>query len=178
RIKEDSVFEAEVYIDRSFFAYMLEYRNAFWTKYIRNLIDITNFKLIFRCHNFGMTREFFSRLIIPGGFVSEFKLGKAYSDSEENVSRHFVCSDYFKIFSRLNDIYTKDKDFAQMEKEMDNMLITITKEAKFITLSVETVIAFVLGIEFELKNLKMILEGKFNNVPETVIKERLRETYV
>ncbi|MCK9225887.1 MAG: V-type ATPase subunit [Candidatus Muirbacterium halophilum] len=178
KIKEDSVFEAEIFLDKSFFAYMLKYTNPFWIKYIRNLIDITNFMLIFRCHNFGMTRDFFSRMIVPGGYVSEFKLGKAYTDSEDNAAKHFMASDYFKNFFKLNEIYSKDKDFAQIEKEMDNMLISITKEAKFLTLSVETVIAFVLGIEFELKNLKMILEGKFNNVPETVIKERLRETYV
>jgi V/A-type H+-transporting ATPase subunit C len=177
-IKEKSVFEAEVFIDKAMFKHLLTYKNEFWQSFVKHQIDITNFKVIFRCHNFEMTREFFSHLIVEDGFVEKYKLLGAYSDNEENVSKYFMRSELWREYSKMNDAHTKEKDFADMEKVMDNTLISVIKEAKFFTLSVETVIGFILGMEFELKNLKLILEGKGNNVSDVVIKERLRETYV
>ena len=110
--------------------------------------------------------------------MDRYRVMESFSDNEDNVARYFIRSPYHKSLIRLNDIYTRDRDFALMEKEMDNILISILRESRYSTLSVEPVIAFTLAMEFELRNIKLIIESRNSNVPETVIKERLRSTYV
>ncbi|PLX19783.1 MAG: hypothetical protein C0601_01060 [Candidatus Muiribacterium halophilum] len=178
KIAEKSIFEAEVFIDDSMFRYFLSYKNEFWTKYVRNWIDLLNFKTILRSKHLQIKQEVFDNLILSGGFIEKYKLVEAFRDTEENTARHFERSEFFKEFYMLAELSAKEKDFSEMEKRIDNILIKLIRETRFSSLSVDNMIAFVLGVESELKNLRIIIEGKANNVSESVIKQRLRDTYV
>jgi V/A-type H+-transporting ATPase subunit C len=178
KIKENSLFEAESYIDKAMFKHLLTLKNDFWQGYVRNWIDFVNLRTILRCKFFDMSRDMFENMIIDGGYVDKGRLLRAFSENYENISKHFRISDLSKVFDRLMESYIKDKDFSKLEREIDNALMEYLKKSKLYALSLENLIAYVVAYESELKNVKFIIEGKRNNVSEEAIKERLRETYV
>jgi|GEM_PF-6030370 len=178
QIAEKSIFDAEVFIDESMFEYFLSYKNDFWQRYVRNWIDLLNFKSIVRSKHLNIKQEVFENLVIPGGFIEKYRLIEGFRDTGENLARYFETSEFFREFYMLAELSAKEKDFSGMEKTIDNILIKLIRETRFSSLSVDNMIAFILGVESELKNLRIIIEGKANNVSESVIKQRMRDTYV
>ncbi|MFA7578020.1 MAG: V-type ATPase subunit [Candidatus Muiribacteriota bacterium] len=178
KLKEKSIFEAEIYIDSEKFKWFLTHKNSFWRKYIKNQIDFLNFRLVFRAKNLDISADIFEKCIIDNGYIEKYKVVESFKDKPENIHKYFMRSELYKDFVKLNDIIVKENDFAQFEKEVDNALLSVVKNSKYVSLSEDNVIAYVLAVEYELKNLKMIFEGKSGSVPQEVIKERLRESYV
>ena len=68
--------------------------------------------------------------------------------------------------------------YSLMEKLCDNKRIEFVKKSRFVSFGIEPAIAYIVAKESEIKNLRMILNGKIANTPKEVILERLRETYV
>ena len=52
------------------------------------------------------------------------------------------------------------------------------RNARLVTIGVEPLIAWLFAKETEIRNVRMIMTGKINNLPMDMIRERLRETYV
>ena len=52
------------------------------------------------------------------------------------------------------------------------------KNSKYIPLGIEPIFAYMFAREIEVKNLRLILTGKVNNVDKKIINERLRDCYV
>ena len=52
------------------------------------------------------------------------------------------------------------------------------KDAKYKTLTPEPVMAFILAKETEAKCIRIILTCKLHNIEPSIIKERMRESYV
>ena len=60
---------------------------------------------------------------------------------------------------------------------MDDYIVSLTKEAKKINYGPEVPFAYLMAKENEIRNLRILLVSKLNNLPKNFIKERLRETY-
>jgi V/A-type H+-transporting ATPase subunit C len=54
----------------------------------------------------------------------------------------------------------------------------LIRDAKYVTFGPEPILAYIYAKESEIKNLRIIMVGKINNIPSEVIRERLREVYV
>ena len=52
------------------------------------------------------------------------------------------------------------------------------KKAKMKSFGFEPILAFLIGKEFELQTIRIILSGKQNNIPAEIIRERLRDLYI
>ena len=54
----------------------------------------------------------------------------------------------------------------------------LIKETNSINYGAEVIFAYLIAKEVEIKNLRLVLVGKVNDLPFEFIKERLREVYV
>ena len=52
------------------------------------------------------------------------------------------------------------------------------RDAKYKSLTVEPLLAFLYAVETEVKTVRIIVNGKLNGIDTEVIKERLRDAYV
>ena len=68
---------------------------------------------------------------------------------------------------------TKNEFFEIKEKIKTNPY-----EAKLKSLTIEPIVAYTYAKQTEIKNIRIIFTGKFNNISAEKIKERLRESYV
>jgi len=70
------------------------------------------------------------------------------------------------------------RNSSGLEKALDDLLMSYIRSARLVTIGVEPLIAWLFAKETEIRNVRMIMTGKINNLPMDMIRERLRETYV
>ena len=75
------------------------------------------------------------------------------------------CIDYVRL------------SLADFEKWCDNQLMNLIKPQKTKNFTLSPIVAYLLGVENEIKMVRLILTGKLNSLPQSVILERVREMY-
>lgn len=72
----------------------------------------------------------------------------------------------------------EEEQISKFEQNMCDLLTQYVKKAKLQTMGPERVGAFCWGLHIEAFNLKLIISGKLNGLVTSVIKDRIRQTYV
>ncbi len=125
-----------------------EIKNLFLEDFLKMQIDFLNIKNS-------------PDIFIPGG----------------RLKKEIFKQDTTNIEKKILFFYPK-LELANPEKSMDNLLINYTRKAKTYSFGIEPLLAYLFAKEEELKNIKLILLGKLNNINPSIIKQNLRETYV
>lgn len=171
----------DIALDRAMFKYMLnlcaETGNEFITKHVKTQIDFYNVKALLRSKNMQKGSAFLSECLIDGGltdtsfFITNYN--KAYSA--------MVPAFYYKVFGDAMkkgvEDYEKTGNFAGLERLFDNHLIEETKKVKYITYGPEILYAYLFSKENEVRQVRILVTAKQNNIRADMLKERLRENY-
>ena len=145
--------------------------NAYVSKYVEMLADITNLKIILRIKNSGRELEVLEESLVPGGSVSSEVFLRAFrSDSIATGLKETIYGEFCEQYM--------GQGFTIFERACDDYLMEYIKDAKYKTLTPEPVMAFILAKETEAKCIRIILTCKLHNIEPSIIKERMRESYV
>lgn len=174
--------DIDVFIDKKYFENLNELVEKsgidLFKKYLLALIDFTNIKTILRLKKQGKDLNFLKKVIIDGGNISKKDYQGYLNKNIDSASPLFRSLDSAKYIARGIEEYEKTDSLSKFELEMDNYLTELVKESKKITYGPEVVFAYGYAKEIEIKNLRIILISKLNDLSPDFIRERLRETYV
>lgn len=174
--------QIDIILDNAMFEEMKEIAKGlddrFVDKYVSALIDLTNLKTLLRVKKQNKNRDFLQEVIINGGAIDEDTLVALLNDAPENISNKLAFTNYNEIIKIGIEDYTKTDSASLLEKLVDNYIMDMMKEAKFIPFGVEPILAYVYAKETEIKVIRIIMVGKLNNISGEVIRERLRDIYV
>lgn len=174
--------QIDIILDNAMFEEMREIAkeldDRFVDKYVSALIDLTNLKTLLRVKKQNKNRDFLQEVIINGGAIDEDTLVALLNDAPENISNKLAFTNYNEIIKIGIEDYTKTDSASLLEKLVDNYIMDMMKEAKFIPFGVEPILAYVYAKETEIKVIRIIMVGKLNNISGEVIRERLRDIYV
>lgn len=145
-------------------------KNDFLIEWSKMEVMIANMKIAARC--VGRDRAFIENAIIPVEEINIQRLIDAALVSKEEVAGAISFIGYPRISEALL------KSFADFEKACDNLKINLIKKVKNNFFGFEPIMAFLIGKEYELQALRIILSCKQNEVSVDIIRERLRELYV
>lgn len=164
----------EIFVDKSELLTMYklakESKNDFLTEWSKLEIIVANMKIAARC--VGRNKDFIENAIIPLEDMNTQKLIEASLVSVQEVSAVILNIGYQRASEALL------VSFADFEKSCDNIKINFIKKAKNSFFGFEPIMAFLIGKEYELQTLRIILSCKLNDVNTDIIRERLRELYV
>ena len=59
-----------------------------------------------------------------------------------------------------------------------HFIMSYIKDAKYKSLTMEPMVAYIYARETEVKTVRIIMSGKINGIEADIIKERLRDAYV
>lgn len=152
--------------------------DKFVNKYIEALIDLTNIKSLLRIKKQKKGRDFLLSVVIDGGKIDNDTLVALLNDATENILSKLAYTDYVELLKNGVEDYIKNSSASLIEKLVDNYIMTIMKEAKFIPFGGEPLLAYIYAKETEIKVVRIIMVGKLNNISPEVIRERLRDIYV
>lgn len=174
--------QIDIILDNAMFEEMKEIarelNDRFVDKYISALIDLTNLKTLLRVKKQNKTRDFLQQVIINGGAISEDTLVALLNDAPENISNKLTFTDYSEVIKIGLEDYIKTGSSSLLEKLIDNYIMDMMREAKFIPFGVEPMLAYIYAKETEIKVVRIVMVGKLNNISGEVIRERLRDIYV
>ena len=172
----------DILIDKIMFGEMLkESKNIssdFLTKYIQILIDVFNVKTLFRIKKLNLNRALFDDVIVAGGNIALSNLKMIFSEPKENILNRFSMTNMYKYIKEGLENYVNSDDLNILDKELDDYLMEYLKNAKIITIGLAPIIGYINAKENEIKNIRIVLVGKINNVDSDSIKRRLRKNYV
>ena len=121
-----------------------------------------------------------------GGKDADF-LAKAFVECDSmSVPRLITatCSGIESVYEYLNSTAYADavpeiqKSPAYFDKWCDDRLIKLIQPQKYNAFTISPLLAYLLAKEIEIKSVRIILSGKINDLPEEVVRERLRVSYV
>lgn len=169
-------------LDKSLFELMYktayESKSMFLVDYLKSLIDLTNIKSLIRLKDIGLGRDYLEKVIIDNGKLDKGFFVEMFDEPTEMLIEKLVVSDYHKVIEEGISSYLKTKRLTKFEKLSDDYVFEIAKRGKYIAFGIEPIIGYILAKENEIKAIRMIMVGKINEIPNEVIRERLRDVYV
>lgn len=176
-----SPFEVDSHIDKSYYSWIgnLYRRHGYYflIEFIQREIDILNMKMLMRSYRLKISPDDFAKAVLEGGTIKSDLLVSAFAQGPKGVYAVYQGSELEKLAGRGLSFVEKNEPLTRWEKDCDDAISEIVKEAGKVALGPEPVFGYVFGREIETKNLRIIFSGKQSSVPESRIRERLRESY-
>ncbi len=171
----DLVLDKACYADMG--AIAEEAENDFLTGYVKLLIDTINLKTFVRLRQMGKPWDFFLRVFINGGNISEKLFVEGYDEPFLQFAERLHPYGMQGAMTEGGAILKNTGKFTVFEKCCDNKLIDYVKNAKYVYAGIEPLVAFLVAKENEIRNARIIMAGKLAGLSSELIRERLRETY-
>ncbi len=172
----------DLILDRACYKDMLAAAEASKNDYVLRIvtarIDLANLMIllrVLRMRSGEAGRALLRDALLVGGRLSLDALTACYDAGEDSLWETLKGTEYRAFAEQL---YVSDGSLAAAEKLADNAVMKIIREAKFIPMGLEVMVAFLLGHEYEVKNLRIVLSGKEAGVDTKTIRERIRDSYV
>jgi V/A-type H+-transporting ATPase subunit C len=172
----------DLLLDRASYRQLTEDLNDIGSPYLhkiaRIMTDITNIKMFIRARSLNKSWDFIRNLLLEGGSIQE----KVWFENSEKPVDDFVegirTTEYGEATGKGWELFKTKSNISGLEKLLDDFLMKFVREAKMVTMGVEPLIAYLFAKETEIRNVRIIMTGKINELPVDLIRERLREGYV
>ncbi|NMB03554.1 MAG: V-type ATP synthase subunit C [Tissierellia bacterium] len=147
------------------------------SQYVTDLIDFTNLKTLFRMKRQMKNINLLGDVLIDGGNIAKETFSGRFFDSMDDIIRSLRQEEVGPALLIGAEAYDRDQKLASFEKAFENHAMAKIRLTKGITYGPEVLFSYLLARETEIKNLRMIIISKINQVPAEAIRSRLRGTY-
>ncbi|MDF2586277.1 MAG: hypothetical protein K0S41_118 [Anaerocolumna sp.] len=166
----------DVIIDRAaletIFQKGIESGNELLSEYAELKVAASNINIAIRGFKTRKGIEFLERAMAKCKSLDRSQLIEAALNSEEAIYNYLSTTVYSEAVQAIKE------SPSAFERWCDNLIIKHIKPQKYNSFSISPLAAYILARENEIKTVRIILSGKLNNLPENLVRERLREMYV
>jgi len=152
--------------------------NVFIKDYLRYKIDLLNIKILSRSKYSGLSPEDYFGLVLKGGFLEKRIFLQNYELSFSEIGEKLRSSPYNDLWTNGTDALEESETFVELERGIEDFLMTYLRRAKYIVFGPEPVFAYVLAKKRELSLVRLVGVGNLNHIPTEFLKQRISETYV
>lgn len=179
--KADTPQSIDIAADKAMFAHMLtlaaQTDSEFIVNYVKTAIDFYNIKALVRVKDMKKGTAFLSDCLANGGLTATDFFVENYSKTLSAMLPVFYYK-YFGDAMRLGvESYERTGNFSQLERMLDNLLVQYTKQARYITYGAEILFVYLLSKENEIRQVRILVTCKRNEIAPEALKERLRDNY-
>jgi V/A-type H+-transporting ATPase subunit C len=168
---------ADIIIDRAMFTHFLGvaggYGGPFMKSIVRTWIDLANIRTFMRARYLGIEARLLPGLLIEGGLIRLADFSDIYQFTLDEILGRFEFSPYRKAVEIGGAAAEKDGSFVPLEREIDNVIISLLRITRYFTFGLEVVIAYALVKQIEIKALRLVLAAKDGGTAPDLIKERI-----
>ena len=180
-LKTKNPQQIDLIIDKACFADILDAATGtgvpFIIKYVKTLIDLTNIMMCIRVQRMraGNTgRGLLESSVIDGGELGREFILEGYDKDEDEFFAGLAETPYAAFAMAVKN----GRQLFEIEREADRFIMNLVREVRWLPFGAELSVAYLIGLEYGLKNVRIILAGKEAGLSDTVIRERIREMYV
>ena len=173
--------DIDIVLDRAMFAYMFRLceaiGNAFITEYVQLSVDYYNIKTLMRVRGMQKGTAFLSASLVEGGKTPVAFFVEHYAKTPSAMAQAFRYRYFGDAVSRGVEVFEKTGNFSALERLLDSLLVRHLRQAKYIAYGAELLFAYLLSKENEIRQIRILLTCKQNEIGPEVLRERLRENY-
>lgn len=170
---------ADIILDRACYREMgvlaAQSGSKFLQGYVRLSVDAANLRTAVRCLRLGKDSEFLSRVLIPGGSVSEQAVVSAKGEGLKDLFRYGELSQAAEAGSKLAQ--SGAGALTEFERLCDDAVTEYLSQAKRVPFGEQTVIGYLYAKESELTAVRTILASRRAGLDGDTIRSRLRAVY-
>lgn len=156
----------------------LDNKSSFLMNYISMQIDLINIRSLVRVKAMGYGRDFLKKVILANGKLDYSFFNDIFDEPLETLIERLAFKDYGKVVEEGISSYIKTKSLTKFEKLSDDFIFELAKKGKYVAFGIEPLVGYLMAKENETKIIRMIMVGKINEIPNELIRERLRDVYV
>lgn len=182
---KDSLRKVDFLLDSAYYTYRLallqeanQYEPGLYkdlVDFYRKEIDCENIKNLFRAKKMDLDKDQITEMIIAGGYMTqEFFSDNAHISSEETADL-IKDSAYGIVFDAGIKEWIAYRSCTLLEKQIDEYLLDQTSIFSYSSEGPAVVEEYLRSLQIEIKNLKLIIIGKLNNMSTEEIKGRVRD---
>ena len=150
--------------------------SAFLQGYVRLVIDVANLRTAVRCARLDKDTEFVSRVLLPGGNVSQRSIAAVKGDGLKDLFQAGVLAQAAVLGARLSQ--PGSGALTEFEGMCDDAVTNYLSAARRIPFGEQTVIGYLYAKEAELTTVRTIMSGRMAGLDADTIRSRLRAAYV
>jgi V/A-type H+-transporting ATPase subunit C len=180
-VKTKNPQDIDIILDKACFCDMTDAARQtgvpFIIKYVKALIDLTCIIMCIRVLRMksGETGRSLLEYALPeGGELEKEFILSGYDKGEVG----FLASLKNTQYSEFADKLKNEASLSYIEREADRYIMNIVREVKWIPFGAELATAYLIALEYGLKNIRIIMAGKDAGLEDAAIRERMREMYV
>ena len=172
----------DLLLDRACYCDMLEAAQNSGEEYavrlVKTKIDLINLVTcvrILRMKSGEAGKMLLMDSLLEGGFLPADLTVELYEAGERGFWERLLYTDYKRFAEEIGE---KEPSLTAVERASDNMWMNVAREARFVACGAEVLIGYLIGVECEVRNVRIILAGKAADLPSETVWERIRDSYV
>ncbi|MFH1401397.1 MAG: V-type ATPase subunit [Parcubacteria group bacterium] len=150
--------------------------SRFIEDYFKLQLDSINLRVLFRGKATGRPLGTLKDIFFEGGRFSKKDLLLLYP-KDENQIIEFLRLRLFPSEKIWFEDYFKERRLWQLEKALDDMQMEYLKKSKLIAAGPEVIFAYIFANYNSLKNIRIIMVAKWNNILDKEIRRRVRQLF-
>lgn len=167
----------EIIIDKAalqaMYKHGMESDNELLAAYAELKTAFADINIVLRCIRTGKDINFMKRALAECESLDiGLLIQAAYNEGTEGVLEYLAKTPYSDAVSALRI------SMSAFERWCDNKIIELIRPQKYNPFTVSPLAAYILARDNEIKTVRILLSGKRNEMPDSAIRERLRDMYV
>lgn len=173
--------DIDLALDKAMFAHMLALakplKNDFITDYVTMSIDFYNTKTLLRVKAMQKGTAFLADALAEGGKTPVSFFVENYAKTPAAMVPSFYYRYFGDAMKAGMDDYEKTGNLSRLERRFDNLLVDHTRKAKYLAYGAEVLFAYLISKENEIRQIRIVVTCKLNNIGQEALRERLRDNY-
>lgn len=173
--------QVDLIMDRACFADMYDSARKSGVDYIvrlvRTKIDLVNIITCIRVirMKFGARgADFLREALLDGGTIEKTFFAEGYEGGEQRLFELLGRTEYAKFADRTG----AGEKLSVIERVADDTWMEVARTAKYVPFGIPVLVGYMAALEYEVKNIRIVMAGKDAGLAPDVIRERLRASYV
>lgn len=146
-------------------------------EFVKYYIDLNNLSTLSRAIKQQRSRNFLVTILSSSGNIPKENLVLLGKESLASAGKLLSEGEFGAIVRASLNSETQELSPVKIDLETDNAFMEEMKKAKLKSFGPLPLLAFIYAKETEAKNLRLILAGKENGLPEESVRERMRMNY-
>jgi V/A-type H+-transporting ATPase subunit C len=147
-------------------------------EFYEHKIDFLNIEIFIRSRAMDQDLKFMKEALVDGGNIEKSLFEECFEENISALADRLKMTDYNDVVRDGIETWKKNNSLSRYETLSQDYLMRLIHKAKLIFFGPEPLFSYLWAKETEIKNLRIILTGKINNLPESSIEERINELYV
>ncbi len=181
-LKSENLQLMEIVLDQGYYEIIFDQlekiNQAFLSYFYKTELDLLNFSIACRCKIRNIKKSELKSILIKFGHLPINKIMNFYDNSLSSWPNNFQKTEYYSIFEGGIKDWLQENSLLKLEQLSDDFLLNLLKIGKYITFGPESIIAYFYAKENDLKNIRIIINGKRHDFPDKIIQKYIRDTYV